>query len=148
MFSALVFVSLVVCASTDVGPECLVGWWRNELGSCLSITVIDNGTLWGTYNSKVGEAINEYPLVGRYDTRTDPDLLLYGRPLGWTVVWKNLDFPDSYSTTSWSALYYTSPEELIHSTWLLTTSKEYTDVWSSTQIGQDVFVKDSTCAPP
>ncbi|WP_411023655.1 avidin/streptavidin family protein, partial [Salmonella sp. s51228] len=70
-----------------------------------------------------------FPLVGSYDKD--------GKAIGWVVSWQKYD-----SVTTWSGLAFEiGPILWIHTTWLLTSTTSFKDVWSSTQIGQDKFVR-------
>ena len=116
----------------------LIGKWYNELGSCMNITYAKEGMLKGLYNTKVGNAENDYPLTSRYDYLEDR------RSLGWTVTWVNGIHDTSKSTTCWCGQYQCNPdtkEPQILTTWLLTTQTTPVDDWNSTNVGQDVFTR-------
>ena len=111
--------------------------WYNELGSTMTITSADysTGSFSGTYNSTVGTAKDEYVLSGRFDTRGDT--------LGWVVSWQNA-FLNAHSTTAWSGHLDMSgtPQPVISSTWLLTSSTTPENDWQSTNVGFDTFTQN------
>ena len=108
--------------------------WRNQLGSVMKICEVDhiNGNFTGTYNSAVGNAINEYKLCGRFDRD--------GSSLGWVVSFKN-EQNNANTTTTWSGQILKNPdtndEPVIRTIWLLTCTKY--PLWKSTNIGVDCF---------
>jgi hypothetical protein len=121
----------------------LIGTWKNELGSTMIIDEVGlTGSITGKYKSLVGEAENHYKLTGRVE-RGRLEGKGYGRPLGFTVVWKN-KHKDAHSATSWSGQFFGSEsgKDVILTTWLLTDSTKSEDVWESTLIGQDRFEKE------
>ena len=95
----------------------------------------ENGVIRGTYHSKVGEAEKKYLLIGRKDT--------VGNTIGWTVNWQN-DHPlNVHSVTTWSGQYQMTSggDEVILTTWLLTSQKTPDEIWESTLIGFDHFTQ-------
>jgi len=114
------------------------GTWYNELGSRMQISV-SGASLWGSYYTAVGRAIDTYVVAGRINPRPFPSP--YGQALGWAVGWNNA-YLNSHSTTTWSAEYQTiDGEEEIIALWLLTTETRPEDDWASTQVGKDVFTR-------
>ena len=125
----------VLCAASLHNPTTqLEGVWYNELNSHMNLEVADDGSITGTYYTKVGDAKIEYPLSGRYDTGDK------GRTLGWTVAWNGVG-----STTTWSGQYLvdscTNKAEIL-TTWLLTVQTSEEKEWESTNVGQDNFSRD------
>eukprot|EP00118_Oscarella_pearsei_P024733 m.306684 g.306684 ORF g.306684 m.306684 type:complete len:159 (+) comp41496_c0_seq1:718-1194(+) len=139
MYCVLVLSLLLTLARGESAN--LEGYWQNELGSCMYIDKVDGeGQFSGTYNSEDGNAKFEYDLIGRWDSSTEPSTEK-GATLGWTVTWDNADYGNSESTTTWSGIYFpeSGQEEQIQTTWLLTVSKAFSNVWESTLVGKDVF---------
>ena len=95
------------------------------------------GVFSGLYNSAVGEAMKWYIMVGRADTE--------GNTVGWTVVYKN-EYLDANSTCTWSGQFQTdkSGNNVIPTTWLLTTQTTPSENWKSTQVGFDYFTEIPT----
>ena len=110
--------------------------WHNELGSTMTLTIRDEikGSFTGTYCSAVGNAENEYDLVGRFDTAGDT--------LGWVVSYQN-ELRNAHSTCAWSGHMELSHDKdqrpLLHTTWLLTTQTSDEDDWQATNVGFDTF---------
>ncbi|KDR76831.1 hypothetical protein GALMADRAFT_1328802, partial [Galerina marginata CBS 339.88] len=131
--------------SKKFGIETLSGDWYNQLGSTVHFAVDLNGGLVGKYISAVGHAEDGYRLNGRFDA--DPPAG-EGVSLGWTVNWRNV-LPDgtvnnAHSTTTWSGQYFdesSSVGERIVTNWLLTQSTDPSDIWNSTNVGNDAFTR-------
>ncbi|KAJ3710837.1 signal peptide-tamavidin 1 [Lentinula raphanica] len=119
----------------------LSGKWYNELGSIMILFADGKGGLTGEYNSAVGNAEYWYILAGRFETAPPPD---EGLSLGWAVSWRN-EYRNAHSTATWSGQYFSQdslgPERIL-TQWLLTTSTNTDNVWSSTGVGHDTFVRD------
>lgn len=134
------FLMAVVGLQAQAGKD-LIGKWKNELGSAFIIESVDAlGNVQGKYQSAKGEAEGFYNLTGK----SEPGILERntGRPIGFTVVWKNKKM-DAQSVTTWSGLFFSLPaKDVIIANWLLTvTIKDYADAWEATLVGQDRFVK-------
>jgi hypothetical protein len=111
------------------------GTWYNELGSYMTIQVIDKN-ITGNYYTKVGDATGIYELVGQIDIDQDNSTAI-----GWVVLWNN-QYGSSDSVTSWSGQIHTlNGTESIVTTSLLTTETESDDDWHSTLIGKDTFTR-------
>ena len=89
------------------------------------------GVFSGLYNSD-GKAKKWYTMVGRADSE--------GNTVGWTVVYKN-EHLNAHSTCTWSGQFQTDKfgNEVIHTTWLLTTETTPSENWRSTRVGFDYF---------
>lgn len=103
--------------------------WINELGSILTIEDIENGTLFGVYESKVGKVSGSYKVVGTYNNSDKR------KTIAWTVSWVN-DVLTSGSITAWSG-YFKPENNTIVTTWILT--KGDSAEWDSTLINKDIF---------
>jgi len=118
------------------------GKWYNELGSWMILRLGPDGrSLTGTYHSAVGQAVQEYSLVGRVDSAPAKS-----QGLGWVVAWEN-DQLDSHSVTTWSGQFrVVNGEEFITTTWLLTREGAPADEWESTLVGKDTFARTAPTA--
>ena len=98
---------------------------------------LSKGRFEGKYNSAVGEAENDYDLVGKFDTDGDT--------LGWVVSYQN-KYLNAHSTCTWSGHIELSPckeqKPVILTTWLLTSQTSHEDDWQSTNVGFDTFTED------
>ena len=134
----------------------LNGEWFNELGSNMTLTAVETGSLKGIYYSAVGNVPQEYPLSGRFDpTPTEawtPNRV--GVPVGWAVTFiyddDDTDPPvHIHSTTTWSGLFFDDnggkPAKII-TQWLLTRSMQESNIWESTHVGNDTFTRDKPTA--
>ena len=116
----------------------LPSMWHNELGSTMTVTSLNlsKGRLeWNSkYNSAVGEAENDYDVVGKFDTDGDT--------LGWVASYQN-KYLNAHSTCTWSGHIELSPckeqKPVILTTWLLTSQTSHEDDWQSTNVGFDTF---------
>ena len=120
----------------------LSGDWYNELGSKMTLTAADDGSLTGTYNSAVGDAEDFYVLAGRFDAAPPTG---EGVSIGWAVTFRN-DYRNAHSTTAWSGQFFYDGSERILTQWLLTSSTTPSDVWQSTNIGHDAFTRSPPSA--
>ena len=111
------------------------GKWFNELGSWMQVKLAADGKMIsGTYHSAVGNVVKEYPLVGRLDSRPGESTAV-----GWVVSWENAE-KDSHCVTTWSGQYrVVDGNEVIITTWLLTSEGDSEREWESTLIGKDLF---------
>jgi hypothetical protein len=104
--------------------------WQNELGSTMSLQATADGTLKGTYKTKVGNASGWYPLLGRMTCGSAQ------RPtVAFAVGWQN-DQQSSDSSTAWSGQLF-EPNRL-QTTWLLTRASS--EPWASTLTGTNFFM--------
>jgi hypothetical protein len=110
----------------------LSGDWYNELGSKMTL-VVDGQHVTGHYYTAVGDAEGIYHLAGR--TNRDNTVL------GFAVAWQN-EYGDSESATAWSGEYHDS-DDIIVTTWLLTSQTDEPDDWKSTLVGKDIFQRQS-----
>ena len=114
------------------------GKWWNELGSWMELHVESDGqTVTGTYHTAVGKASGVYKLVGRIDSAPNSG---EGQGLGWVVSWQNDQSP-GHSVTTWCGQYRVleDGEEVIVTTWLLTSEGEADQEWESTLVSKDDF---------
>lgn len=114
-------------AALAAGPRFDVSTtWVNELGSKMTITIASNGSVTGTYVSKVGcGAGNPFPLSGWYNNLA----------ITFTVNWQQCN-----SLTAWTGHYVTSGGSARFTTlWYLAVGGAPT--WSSTVAGADVFTE-------
>lgn len=112
------------------------GLWYNELGSVMNISVSGN-SVWGSYYTAVGRAVDTYPVAGRIDATP----YAYGQAIGWVVSWQNA-YLNSHSATTWCGQYQSTADgEEIVALWLLVSETPPDRDWESTQVGQDVFTR-------
>jgi hypothetical protein len=124
--------------SVVVAEPILSGTWKNELGSIMRLWT-SSGQLTGVYESTVGEAKYTYPLVGAYNRDNNTTTVAF------VVAWVNGGFGDSNSATAWSGQL--SEDGTIHTTWMLTKLTDLANLWQSTIVGTNVFVRqrDEKC---
>jgi hypothetical protein len=115
----------------------LEGLWYNESGSTMEIINLgDNGLIQGKYKSSVGDAKSWYSLTGFVDPLSSQG----SQTIGFVVLWSNAQHGDSHAVTTWSGQYQIDKgEEVIHTTWLLTSATIVSADWQSTLVGQDSF---------
>lgn len=107
----------------------MVGYYRNELGSCMEITSAEDGYIKGCYGSAVGTEF-KYPLIGQYDKEG-------GNAIGWVVSYQTAN-----STAAWTGqVIRDGSGTYIHTTWLLAQSSTEPNLWESTNVGCDLFTK-------
>ena len=120
----------------------LNGVWHNQLGSTMNLTAKIDGSLTGTYRSRVGGVPKDYVLSGRFDPT--PPRGKEGITLGWAVTYifdaTNVRIR---STATWSGLFFAtgSKSGRIITQWLLTRSAPEGSIWESTHVGNDAFTK-------
>ena len=118
----------------------LNGVWHNQLGSTMNLTARIDGSLTGTYQSRVGGVPHNYVLSGRFDP-TQPRGI-EGITLGWAVTYifdaTNVRIR---STATWSGQFFASGSRRIITHWLLTRSTVEASVWESTHVGTDAFTR-------
>ncbi len=114
------------------------GTWYNGVGSELLLNT-DGDIIYGSYLTKVGSAVGEYKLTGRFNN----DPATGGMAVGFVVIWNN-GYINSHCVTSWSGQYQVNDgQEEIVTTWLLTQVTADADDWHSTLIGHDVFQRQA-----
>ncbi|KAJ8518249.1 hypothetical protein ONZ45_g4689 [Pleurotus djamor] len=116
------------------------GTWYNELGSRMELTANTDGSLTGSYFSAVGGVPKAYPLSGRYNLKVPSG---QGVAIGWAVSYE-VEEKGIHSVATWSGQFFASPEPVILTQWLLSSSTQPKDLWQSTNLGHDEFTK----APP
>jgi hypothetical protein len=97
---------------------------------------VNGNNIVGTYQTEVGDANGIYHLfgIGDFDNHES-------EALGWVVSWNN-NFGNSDSVTVWSGQYQERcGEEIILTTWLLTSESSPKDDWRSTLVGADIFYR-------
>jgi hypothetical protein len=123
----------------------LDGKWFNELGSEMNITMGADGKVTGTYQTAVaddGPLPPPRPLLGIADAAAG-----IGTPqsVAFVVNWRHAE-SETGSVTAWSgqlrALSVSGKtEEVIVTTWLLTTETAVSEDWTSTLVGKDFFAR-------
>lgn len=110
--------------------------WCNEEGSVMELTYSDDGSLYGVYQTGVGDKYR-FVLSGRWDTTASQNK---SYACGWSVVWSNGLVVDLDEVTSWSGHHIRHNDTyIIKTTWLLTKDTVLANDWKSTLIGQDTF---------
>lgn len=121
----------------------LNGTWYNELGSMMQLTVDPLGSVSGLYQTKVGDASGLYKLSGRTEVNSPNN----DQNIGFVVSWEN-DSGNSYSVTAWSGqVQLVGGEQIMRTTWLLTSETNPQDDWKSTLVGMNVFRRDPVPVP-
>ncbi|KAJ3929964.1 MAG: Avidin/streptavidin [Lentinula lateritia] len=116
----------------------LSGTWINKLGSTVTLIADQAGGLSGQYYSAVGAASGFYNLTGRFDSLPPAGR---GVSVGWVVTWNNKG-RNAHSTTTWSGQYFNKGgSKTLITQWLLTASTTPNNVWASTTIGHDEFIR-------
>ncbi len=115
----------------------LYGDWYNELGSYMNLQG-SGASVWGIYQTSVGQASGTYDLVGSCDAAPYP--APYGQAVGWTVAWNNA-YGNSHSLTGWVGQYQKDSfgNEEVYTLWLLASEVTPDMDWASTNVGQDTF---------
>ncbi|XP_014809382.1 PREDICTED: avidin-like [Calidris pugnax] len=116
----------------------LTGWWKNDLGSKMLVSKVDNlGNFSGEYHTAVSSAqkpIEPSPLIGSQHLDEDGQCTF-----GFTVNWK---FSDSTAVFTGQCFAGEGGEEVLQSTWLL---REKVDSlpsdWKATRTGHNVFTR-------
>ncbi|KAM8960814.1 avidin-like [Pelodytes ibericus] len=127
LFEVLAVALLSLCVSADA--QCsVVGRWKNELGSNMTINSVTKGGFFsGMYltavSSKKNTTIIVSPLVGYQQTTEEPSF-------GFTVMWKF-----SQSTTVWSGQCFRNAkgERVLKTTWLLRSEVGNNENWKATR---------------
>lgn len=115
----------------------VTGAWRNQLGSYLYVYVQDsNGNFVGEYNSAVGNVSGNYTTFGSVNSDGAGTAGQQFATIFFGVNWGK----DAPACSVWSGIVH---GDVISTTWLLSTSVNATnDLWSSTRVGQDIFVRE------
>jgi len=116
--------------------DVISGQYVNQLGSNVTIKCFpDTGVLSGSYQTAVGNAGGQYPLIGLATSCADQPVL------GFCVAWNNAVHGNTGSTTCWSGQYLANDDSL-STTWLLASQPNAQgQVWSSNRVGADLFQK-------
>lgn len=118
------------------------GSWYNELGSKMEIAVAVDGTITGMYQTAVGNAKGIYPLAGRTEVDSPND----DQNIGFVVSWWN-EYGNSHSVTTWSGqVQEIDGQQIMRTTWLLTSETDPKDDWASTLVSIDVFTRERPSA--
>lgn len=113
------------------------GKWYNELGSVMNLTIAADGTVSGSYQTAVGDASGIYPLAGR----TEVDVTNNDQNIGFVVSWWNSS-GNSHSVTAWSGqVQEVDGQQVMRTTWLLTSETQPENDWQSTLVNVDVFTR-------
>lgn len=115
--------------------DILTGRWENELNSCMNITDIENGVIRGTYQTYVGDDHIAEPLIGFWKYIEENNSIL----MSFTVLWNNMDNDKLPTVTAWTG--ECNDNQIINTTWILTSSEKPEDQWKNTLISKDVFTK-------
>ncbi|XP_072101600.1 avidin-like [Mobula birostris] len=127
-------LALVAVGATRTRPAPnLAGCWTNQLGSTADIKMNQDGTLRGTYKSKVsstGEQA-EGDLIG-YQLNFDKPTF------GFVVKWTTASVRGS--VTVWTGQMFDIKScQILHTMWLLRRKSTPDDNWGATRTGMDVF---------
>ena len=115
----------------------LTGEWKNQLGSVVTLTQVEDGKLEGTYQTEVsskGDPLPPTPLHGSYQITENG--VLFGFVCQWNF---QKDNEVKYSSTAWSGRGMKENPNELKATWLLTSGNE--PDWKSVNINQDVFTR-------
>jgi hypothetical protein len=121
--------NLVRLASQGVVPPNLIGIWKNEINSIMTITAVNGSAFSGTYESDDGQG-------GRIKGTLNG--ITSGETLGWTVSW----MPTVDSTASWTGKFLvdqTTGKFNIYTLWYLSSGDQNLPLWESFAAGQDTF---------
>ncbi|XP_063996798.1 uncharacterized protein LOC135173658 [Pogoniulus pusillus] len=117
----------------------LTGWWENDLGSKMLVSMVDSqGNFSGEYHTAVSSAqkpIEPSPLVGSQHLDKDGQCTF-----GFTVNWKK--FSDSTAVFVGQCFTEDNGEEVLQTSWLL---REKVDTqssdWKATRTGHNIFTR-------
>jgi len=131
----LTIIALV--AASQASTSFLVGTWKNELGSLMTIDAVTTDNVFsGTYKTAVsgnGTAL-EAPVRGSFN----PAAATAGT-IAFIVDWQYVDEEgDVISATAWCGLVR---GKTMLTKWLLTHYCDPADDWQDTNIGMDTFNK-------
>ena len=112
----------------------LIGKWENELHSHICITDTTNGVIQGKYKTIVGDDHEEEDVIGFWKYIEERNATL----LSFTVMWKHMENNKPSSVTAWTGECI---ENIIKTTWILTSSEKPDNKWKNTVIGKDIFTK-------
>ncbi len=118
----------------------VAGIWHNELGSQMTLEIEEGQFLKGMYQTAVGDGSGIYPLNGQLDTLPNTG----GQAVGFIVAWVNAVYGSSHSVTTWSGQYQIiEGKEILTTLWLLTSETVSSQDWASTNVGQDIFTRET-----
>jgi len=119
-------------SSSDV----ISGQYVNELGSNVTLKCFpDSGVLSGSYQTAVGDASGQYPVMGLATSCGDQPVV------GFCVAWNNAAHGNTGSTTCWTGQFLAADESLA-TTWILSSQPNAQgQVWASNRVGSDLFQK-------
>lgn len=135
-------IILAILIMTTITTAALVGVWKNELGSKMTIsTVAPDNTFSGVYETAVsgnGTSLKS-DLAGKFTLGVSADML---GTLAFSVNWdyKNAQGETVRSTSTWAGFW---SQRAIWAQWLLSRSCTAKDMWQHTLVGKDVFNKIS-----
>ena len=126
---ALVGFSFAVTAQPP--SDLISGQYVNELGSNMTLKCFpDTGVLSGSYQSAVGDASGQYPVMGIATSCGDQPVV------GFCVAWNNAG-----ATTCWTGQFLAA-DESIATTWILAGQPNAQgQVWDNNRVGADLFQK-------
>ena len=133
----LVVLLYLVSPLVAVEPKKLTGKWLTDQGLYLTINSAMSGQLTGIYQVARGLDIQEYSLIGSYDTKED------GNTLGWTISWSSPLHGTSHSVSAWAGKYIPERGEdpaVISATWIHTSDSKPENEWQATAIGKTDFL--------
>ncbi|XP_059811239.1 avidin-like isoform X2 [Hypanus sabinus] len=124
----------IVGASCSIRVQTLAGCWTNELGSKADIEMDEDGTLRGTYRSKVSGAGKpvEGELIG---FQVDIEQPTFGFVVKWTTE-------SVQSVTVWTGqMFVAEGSQTLKTMWLLRRESPFDDNWEATLTGSDIFTR-------
>jgi hypothetical protein len=128
----LAIMTSMVCAQ-------IMGKWKNELDSVMTVDHIVGDTFHGIYETAVsGNGTHlTAPVDGKFTMPTAPETL---GTIAFAVNWeyKNSEGKIVRSTSTWAGFY---TDSVISAQWLLVRGCTLKDTWSSTTVGKDFFNK-------
>ncbi|KAG9468217.1 hypothetical protein GDO78_023224 [Eleutherodactylus coqui] len=131
----------MTCAAAQLAQCNLAGQWKNNLGSNMTISVLSDGMLSGSYLTSVSttnKTIVESPLVGYQQLNGHPTF-------GFTVQWA---FSNSITVFTGQCYRDESGKLFLKTMWLLRSeSEEIKDDWAKTRVGYNIFEKLTTISP-
>ncbi|KAM6289897.1 avidin-like [Aegotheles albertisi] len=123
-----------------VARKCnLQGFWRNELGSNMTLSALDaTGTFMGTYHTAVA-ATNKQILVSPLQGAQQHPGTKRQPTFGFTVQWQ---FSDSIAVFVGQCFVDRRGKETLETTWLLREEvPSRRDAWKATRMGTSVFTR-------
>ncbi|XP_040197571.1 avidin-like [Rana temporaria] len=130
----LALLSFTLCTSEEVRRCSLVGHWKNDLGSNMTIdTVFENGKFFGKYLTAVSstnKTIVVSPLIGYQQLTNLPSF-------GFTVKWL---FSNSITVFTGQCFLEKSGQQVLQTSWLLRSeTQNIQNNWSQTRVGYNIF---------